>query len=199
MSKEIIEMAEMMNGFVIDHFRMVKTKDIYHNTGQISGLPKNPRYILEKGQEDLKRSINEVPEFLFANKLVIIPYDDAYVVICGNMRLFACIDAGILEVPCIVLNPQTPVDKLKRLMVIDNLSYGKHDYDILANEFEALELEEWGLELPGIDLDTEKEEEKIIDPKCELTIVFKGNLEHFDRIRQSVENLIDGLDNVTLK
>lgn len=179
--------------FVIAYQQMIKTVDIDLNTGQIPGLPQNPRYILEKGQNDLKNSIQEDPEFLLANPLVVIPYAHVYVVIAGNMRLQACIEIGIFEVPCIVLNPNTPIEKLKRFMVKDNILYGKHDWDILANEFEAVELEHWGLELPDIESDSDgsaSSDDKLKDPEIKLTIHFKGNLDQYDRIKARVEDLV---------
>lgn len=195
---KLIPLSDLLNNFVIDHFAMIKTIKIHHNKGQIPGVPKNPRFIVEKGQKDLKTSLEECPEFLFANKLIVVPYADEYVVLAGNMRLYECIDLGILEVPCIILNPNTPPDKLKRFMVIDNIGYGQHDWDILANEFDVLELEHWGLSLPDIDIEDDDEGPGSPEPEVKLTIHFKGNLEEFDKIKLKIETMIEKFEGISL-
>jgi hypothetical protein len=69
-------------------------------------------------------------------------------VIAGNMRLNACLELGIKEVPCKILPQNTPVDKLKAITIKDNVGFGEHDWDALANDWDVEELAHWGLDLP---------------------------------------------------
>ena len=49
-------------------------------------------------------------------------------------------------------------EKQKEQFIIkDNSNFGEWDWDILANEWEIKELSEWGLDLPKIYFDEDKE------------------------------------------
>ena len=83
----------------------------------------------------------------------IIAYDNngELVVICGNMRLRAMQDLGIKEAPTKILPPETPIEKLKAYVIKDNVSFGDHNWEDLANEWNVEELTEWGLDIPNFD------------------------------------------------
>ena len=101
-------------------------------------------------------------------ELLVYPYEGKYVVIGGNMRLRACIDLGYKEVPCKVLPVETPVAKLREYTIKDNESFGQNDWDILANEWDDGELQDWGMELPtdwGDMLSEESENKELEDIK----------------------------------
>lgn len=161
--------GDVNNSFILEQ-KNIPTRDIYPNDGQITGLPANPRYIDEKGVTDLKRSIEEDPEFLFARPLILIPYAGKYVVLGGNMRLRCCVDLNILEVPSIVLNPDTPIQKLKALVIKDNVSFGRNDWDMLANDWDQAELENWGMVMPFLEDDTPDKEPDETAPTFKLTL-----------------------------
>lgn len=118
------------------------------NTGQIEGLPKNPRIIRDEKFAKLKKSIEDDPEMLELRELLVYPHGDRYVVIGGNMRLRAMIECGHREAPCKVLDKSTPVAKLRAYATKDNVPFGEFDWDALANEWDAAELSDWGLDLP---------------------------------------------------
>ena len=67
------------------------------------------------------------------------------VVLGGNMRLKACKAAGLTEAPVYVASWEE--SKAKEFIVKDNVGFGEWDWDILANEWDAIELEEWGLDV----------------------------------------------------
>lgn len=117
------------------------------NTGQIEGLPKNPRFIKDYRFEALKKSIKDAPEMLNLRELLVFPFNDKYVVIGGNMRLKACKELGHTEIPCKILPENTPVAKLREYTMKDNNAFGETDWDAL-NEWNKEELAEWGVELP---------------------------------------------------
>jgi ParB-like chromosome segregation protein Spo0J len=69
------------------------------------------------------------------------------VVLGGNMRLKACIAAGLKEVPIIVADQLTDAQK-GEFIIKDNVGFGEWDWDLLANEWSAELLDEWGLNVP---------------------------------------------------
>lgn len=118
------------------------------NTGQITGLPKNPRFIRDERYKALQRSIEELPEMLELRELIVFPHEGGYVVVAGNMRYRAMKDAGYKEAPCKVLPPDTPAEKLREIAIKDNVPFGNDDHDELANNWDIAELTKWGMELP---------------------------------------------------
>lgn len=126
----------------------IPIKALELNKGQIEGLPKNPRFIKDARYAALVKSIADSPEMLRIRELMVVPHGDKYVVIGGNMRLRACKELGFKEVPCKVLPPDTPVEKLREYAMKDNENYGQTDWDIIANEWDEDELEDWGIEIP---------------------------------------------------
>ena len=72
--------------------RLIPTVEIWPNDGQITGLPKNPRFIRDERYEKLVKSIKDDPEMLDLRECLVVPYAAAYVAIAGNMRLRATIE-----------------------------------------------------------------------------------------------------------
>jgi len=130
------------------NYQLLPIGKLQLNTGQLEGLPRNPRFIKDDEYEKLKRSIQASPEFLEARMLLVYPLDDGnYVVIAGNMRLRACRELGFEELPCFVFKKDTPIEKLREFTIKDNASFGNWDYDILANESWSDDIDllgEWG-------------------------------------------------------
>lgn len=144
--------------------QLVKISQLKNNTGQIKGLPKNPRILKDDKFEKLKKSIHEDPEMLELREIIAYDNNGKLVVICGNMRLRAMQDLGIKEAPTKILPPETPIEKLKAYVIKDNVSFGEHNWEELANDWDAEKLEEWGLDLPGFNLDTDELSEEFSLP-----------------------------------
>lgn len=149
------------------------------NEGQIEGLPGNPRDITSDKLEKLKKDLQEYPEMLKLRGLLVYPFGDKYVIIGGNMRYRAMQELGFTTAPCIVIPKEATVEQLKAYTILDNSGFGKWNWDMLANEWDAQQLTEWGVDLPimenEIDIDEffneedEKNEGKkkpIICPHC---------------------------------
>lgn len=126
----------------------IKITKLVGNTGQIEGLPKNPRFIRDDKFAKLVQSIKDDPEMLDLRELLVIPHGKEYVVIGGNMRLRAMIECGHKEAPCKVLDKATPPEKLRAYAAKDNVGFGEWDWEQLANEWDGDKLVEWGLDLP---------------------------------------------------
>ena len=118
------------------------------NKGQIEGLPGNPRLIKDQKFDKLVKSIEENPEMLQMRELLVYPHGDAFVVIGGNMRLEAMKKLGYKECPCKVIPADATVEQLKAYTIKDNNGFGEWDFDMLANEWDVEQLEDWGLDLP---------------------------------------------------
>ena len=121
---------------------------IEQNAGQIAGVPANPRSISDERLEALKRSIRDLPDMLSMRELLVYPLDGRYIVLGGNMRLRACLELGYEEMPCKVIPPSTPAEKLRAIIMQDNNEYGEMDWDMVASDWDTGELEDWGVELP---------------------------------------------------
>ena len=125
--------------------------DIEVNEGQLEGLPSNPRSITREKMELLKTNITDYPEMLSLRSLLIYPIDDGkYILIGGNMRYRALKELGYTEAPCIIIPKETSIEQLKAYTIIDNNGFGKWSWDMLANEWDELQLVEWGVDLPII-------------------------------------------------
>ena len=112
--------------------------------GTIIPNPTNPRIIKDDKFKKLVKSIQEFPQMLELRPIVV---DSNMVVLGGNMRLKACIAAGLKEVPIIVADQLTDAQK-GEFIIKDNVGFGEWDWDLLANEWDVETLEDWGLELP---------------------------------------------------
>jgi len=119
-----------------------------NNTGQIEGLPQNPRFVKDARYKALVKSIKDFPLMLDYRELVVVANGEKYVVIGGNMRLKACQQLKYKELTCKVFEAETDPAILREFAIKDNVAFGSDDHDILANEWEAGELVEWGFELP---------------------------------------------------
>ena len=76
-----------------------------------------------------------------------IVVNDDMVVLGGNMRLKACKEVGLKEVPIIKASELTD-DQQREFIVKDNVGFGEWDWDMIANEWDTEQLIEWGLDLP---------------------------------------------------
>ena len=102
----------------------------------------NPRLIKGDKFKKLVKSIKEFPEMLKLRPIVV---DENMVVLGGNMRLKACKEAGLKEVWIEVAENLTDAQK-KEFIIKDNVGFGEWEWDMLANEWDAMELTDWGLD-----------------------------------------------------
>lgn len=76
-----------------------------------------------------------------------IVIDDEMVVLGGNMRLKACQEIGMKEVPVVKASDLTEEQK-REFIIKDNVGFGEWDWDMLGNEWDTDKLHEWGLDIP---------------------------------------------------
>lgn len=123
----------------------LKVKDLVLNKGQIEGLPANPRQWTREDVKRLAKSIEETPELLEARPLIVIPNGNEYVVLGGNLRLEALKYLKWDKAPVYLLPAETAIETQKEIVIKDNGSFGQWDYDALANEWDDLDLDGWGV------------------------------------------------------
>jgi len=110
---------------------------------QVKGNPNNPRIIKNDKFKKLVKSIQEFPEMLKLRPIVV---DEDMMVLGGNMRLKASKDAGLKEVWIEIAEGLTDEQK-KEFIVKDNVGFGEWEWDMLANEWDSVQLAEWGLDV----------------------------------------------------
>jgi len=133
----------------------MKLKDIKPN-------PNNPRVLRDEKFAKLKQSIQEFPKMLSLRPIVI---DENNVVLGGNMRLRALQDLGYTDIDdtCVKYAKDLTEEEKQRFIIADNVAFGEWDWDTLANDWEACDLEAWGLEIPQFDTVDEQEMEDLSD------------------------------------
>ena len=127
-------------------------KTITVKINEVKSNPNNPRIIKDDKFKKLVASIKELPQMLELRPIVV---NDDMVVLGGNMRLKACKEAGLKEIPIIKASELTE-EQQRAFIIKDNVGFGEWDWDALANEWDAEQLEEWGLDVPnleGVELD----------------------------------------------
>ena len=128
---------------------------------QVKSNPNNPRLIKNDKFKKLVKSVQEFPEMLELRPIVV---DENMIVLGGNMRLKACKEAGLKEVWIEVAEGFTEQQK-KEFTIKDNVGFGEWEWDMLANEWEQTELEDWGLDgFPFEDEVLEAEEDNFAVP-----------------------------------
>lgn len=133
----------------------MKIRELKNNTGQIPNIPKNPRFIKNERFDKLVKSIKEFPKMLELRPIVYVVYENQNIVIGGNMRLKALIELGFKDIPNEYLKEATHLsdEEKKRFVIADNVAFGNDDFDLLANEWETDQLNDWGMELPNFESD----------------------------------------------
>ena len=111
--------------------------------------PNNPRLIKDDKFKKLVQSIKDFPEMLDIRPIVV---NKDMIILGGNMRYKACKEAGLKEIPVIVTDLSE--QQQREFLIKDNISSGEWDWEVLANEWNAEELDAWGLDLP-VDFNTE--------------------------------------------
>ena len=120
---------------------------------EVKANPNNPRLIKDDKFAKLVQSIKDLPQMLDIRPIVV---NKDMIVLGGNMRLKACKEAGLKEVPIIIADNLTE-EQQREFLIKDNTSGGEWDFEMLANEWDVEQLEEWGLDVPNFDTDTDNE------------------------------------------
>lgn len=112
---------------------------------KIKSNPNNPRVIKDDKFKKLVQSLKDLPEMAQVRPIVV---NQDMIVLGGNMRLKAMKEAGWKEAPVAVVDWDE--DKQRQFIIKDNVGFGEWDWDMLANEWDAESLGDWGLDVPII-------------------------------------------------
>ena len=135
--------------------------------------PNNPRLIKDDKFKKLVKSIQEFPEMLNLRPIVV---NADSIVLGGNMRLKACKEAGLKLVPVIYAEDLTE-EQQKQFIIKDNVGFGEWDWEDLANNWNAEELSEWGLDIPDFKVqEVEAEEDDYEIPEHLKTDIVLGDI-----------------------
>ena len=162
--------------------------------------PNNPRLIKDDKFKKLVQSIKDFPEMLDIRPIVV---NKDMIILGGNMRFRACKEAGVKEIPVIITDLSE--EKQREFLIKDNTSGGEWDWDMIANEWDADELEAWGLDLPVFDIKDEgtaEEDDYELPDQIETDIVIGDLFEIGDHrllcgdstSAQDVDKLLNGLN-----
>lgn len=126
----------------------------FAKTANLRTNPNNPRAIRKDQLNKLVKSLQEFPEMLEARPIVI---DKDGTVLGGNMRLKAAQLAGLEEVPVFVR--EWDEEKDAEFIIKDNVSFGEWDWEMVGNNEDPEQLQEWGMTIPWDSTEDEDEQE----------------------------------------
>ncbi len=164
---------------------------------KVKGNPNNPRVIKNDKFKKLVKSIKEFPEMLKLRPIVV---DEDMIVLGGNMRLKASKDAGLKEVWIEIAEGLTEEQK-KEFIVKDNVGFGEWEWDMLANEWDSVQLAEWGLDVWENQDDAIVEDDNVYTRKIEAPTYEPKNEKpapHTLYNTDKVEELIDKIKDLKL-
>lgn len=163
----------------------------YININDVKLNDDNPRFITDGKLAKLTQSIKNFPQMLSIRPIVV---NKDMMVLGGNMRLKACQEAGIKEVPVIIAEGLSMEQELE-FLIKDNVSGGEWDWDLLAQQYDFEQLEDWGLDTIKNDWDNldyieeEQENKALVDDKILVTVP-EPLLEQKDEIFESVKEFL---------
>ena len=118
----------------------------------IKSNPNNPRVIKDEKFQKLVKSIQEFPKMMELRPMVV---NEDMVVLGGNMRLKALKECGYKEIPenWVKSASELTEEEQRRFIIADNVGFGEHDWELISTWFS--EAEDWGLDVPGFNIDSE--------------------------------------------
>jgi DNA modification methylase len=143
---------------------------------KLKGNPNNPRIIKDDKFKKLVKSINDFPKMMALRPIVV---DENFIVQGGNMRLKALQEIGFKDIPdeWVKQVKDLSEDEKKQFIIKDNVGFGEWDWDDLANNWDAEQLTEWGLDIPNFEAEVlEAEEDNYTIPDEIKTDIVLGDL-----------------------
>jgi len=153
--------------------------------------PNNPRVIKDEKFIKLKKSIEEFPKMMKLRPMVI---NEDNIVLGGNMRLKALKELGYKEIPdeWVKRADELTEDEQRRFIIADNVGFGEHDWEMLANEWNVEELDSWGIEMPNFNDESKlaKKENKDIIPYKKTHILISFNPEDILKLKPYLDEIL---------
>lgn len=118
----------------------------YRKLSELKELPGNPRTIKRDQFEKLKKSLKDNADYFEARPIILSDRTGELVILAGNQRYKAAKAIGMTEAPTITLHGLSEARE-KEIVIRDNVNNGDWDMDALANEWDPVNLEEWGIKI----------------------------------------------------
>ena len=129
------------------------------NIKKIKPNPSNPRLIKDDKFQKLVESIRTFPEMMEKRPIICVTDVDGKIYpLGGNMRLKALQELKYKDIPdnWIQMADEWTEEQRREFVIKDNVGFGEWNWEDLANNWDAEKLEEWGLELPGFDINADE-------------------------------------------
>jgi len=152
----------------------------------------NPRFIKDDKFKKLVKSIKDLPQMLDIRPIVV---NKDMMVLGGNMRLKACVEAGLVEVPIIIADNLTK-EQEKEFLIKDNVGFGDWDWDIIANEFNDEQVIEWGLDIPQFSQNVHDVNRELPETN-KVHFLITTEITNFDGVQQEINKIIEQYENTT--
>jgi hypothetical protein len=151
---------------------------------EVIANPNNPRLIKDEKFKKLVKSIQDFPDMLNVRPIVV---NKDMIVLGGNMRLKAIKEAGHKEVAVEIVDWNE--QQQKEFIVKDNVGYGEWDWDDLANNWDAKELSEWGLDIPNFNIEgfaDQNKELSLDDVNDSMSITLKYTEDEYYLVKEQL-------------
>jgi ParB-like chromosome segregation protein Spo0J len=171
--------------------KAVKISDVKLN-------PNNPRLIKDEKFAKLVQSIKDLPEMLSIRPIVV---NTDMVVLGGNMRLKACKEAGLKEIPIIIADNLTE-EQQREFLIKDNVSGGEWDWAMLQNDWDTEQLDDWGLELTKFNSDFNfdeffEENNKQKEEKFKITLEYTED--DYNKVNEALKKHSESKEQIIFK
>ena len=157
--------------------------------GDIKPNPSNPRLIKDDKFRKLVKSIQDFPQMMNIRPIVV---NDDMMILGGNMRWKAAKEAAMKTVPIIKASELTE-DQQREFIIKDNVGFGEWDWEDLANNWDTEKLEDWGLDIPGFDIDADKLNESFSLPDGDKAPFQQMTFTVADEQAALIKNCIDDI------
>lgn len=159
---------------------------------ELTLLENNPRIIYDDDFARLCQSIKDNPDYFQARPLILSNRTGELVIIAGNQRYQAAKKIGLKEVPTYLIEDLT-YEREREIIIRDNVSNGQWNFDLLANEWDAPSLVDWGVKLP-VDFNLDNADAEDFEVQEKLPTKFILTIEttiktNFEEIKRELDRL----------
>jgi ParB-like chromosome segregation protein Spo0J len=171
----------------------------YRHIDKLHKLPNNPRFIKDSQFKILCKSLQDNKDYFEARPIILSNRTGQLVIIAGNQRYEAAKEIGMTEVPTVLL-PDLTEEREKELIIRDNVQNGDWNMEMLANEWNVEDLNNWGAPVPNFIVEDEIEAKgrmaATLDEKLDTymnasikQIVLYYDLEEYEKMLRSLDEI----------
>lgn len=169
----------------------------YRKLSELYKLEGNPRTIKDRDLAKLMQSIRDNPKYFEVRPLILSNRTGKLVILGGNQRYEASLALGLKEVPTGLIEGLTE-EQEKEIIIRDNVNNGEWDWDLLANDWDSVLLDQWGVNV-WIDEVSDLVEEKEPEPDKIKKLVFNLNQSDYDFVKDTLIKIDSKLEKALIK